>query len=201
MPQTKRVKVKDKGYLRIQVALRVLNGWHCTIGVHGDAGPHEGPIDNVGLAAVHEFGVQFMHPGGTPFMVASQGGSSRSGGMVGIGRVTFLPKGDPRAIGITKPHMIQIPERSFLRSTWDKNVGKYERLMQKLAGQVIDGDIAPRAAVGKVGERILGDIRKTIRRGIPPPLKPATVRRKGSSKPLIHHSQLIGALHAKTYRK
>ena len=198
---TKAVKVKDRGWVRISLALKAMDGYEATIGVHGDAGAHKGDIDNVGLAAIHEFGVQFRHPGGTPFMVASQGGSSRSGGMVGAGQVTFLRKGDPRAIGITRPHMIQIPERSFLRSAWDKNVRKYERALQKQAGQVIDGKATAKQAIGRVAEKALGDIVRGINRGIPPPNAPATIRRKGSSKPLIDTGQLKMAIKVKVGKR
>lgn len=184
------IKVKDRGWNRAQRALRKLNGYTTTIGVHGDAAAHGGPIDNIRLAAIHEFGASFMHPGGTPYMVASQGGSSRSGGMVGGGQVVFLPKGDPRAIGVTRAHRITIPERSFLRSAFDKGRKSYERLLQKQAGLVIDGKQAPDKAVGIVGEKALADVVRGINRGIPPPLQPATVRRKGRSKPLIHTGQL-----------
>lgn len=198
----KRVKVKDRGWVRIQLALRALNGYQATIGLHPDSGIHKGEISNVGLGLVHEFGVQFMHPGGTPFMVADQGGSSRSGGMVGTGQVVFLKKGDPRAIGITQPHVIQIPERSFLRSSWDKKVKTYERLMMRQAGMVIDGKATAQQAIGRVGEKVLADVIRTINRGIPPPLKPASIRAKvkPSTKPLIDTGQLKQAMTVRTFK-
>jgi hypothetical protein len=196
----KRVTVKDRGWVRIQLALRRLDGYQATIGLHPDSGQHKGEISNVGLGVVHEFGVQFMHPGGTPFMVTDQGGSSRSGGMVYTGAVVFLRKGDPRAIGITQPHIIQIPERSFVRSTWDKKVRGYERLMMRQAVLVIDGKAKPQEAIGRVGEKVLADVRRTMNRGVPPPLKPETIRRKRSSKPLIDTAQLKQALTVKVFK-
>jgi len=195
----KAVKVKDRGWLRIKVALRALDGLQATIGLHPDAGPHEGDITNVGLGVVHEFGVQFMHPGGTPYTFRFSPGSSRSGAMIG-GSLVFLRKGDPDAIGITKPHLIQIPERSFMRSSWDKNVKGYDRLMRRMAGALIDGDKRPSQAIGLVAEKVLADVRRTMNRGIPPPLKPATIRRKRSSKPLIHTAQLKQALTVKVFK-
>lgn len=180
----KNVKVKDRGWRRINKAFKSLDGWEATIGAHGDAGKHKGGIDNVALTAIHEFGVQFRHPGGTPYTFVGN-------------RVVFLKKGDPRAIGITRPHMIQIPERSFLRSTWDKRVKSYERLLQKQAGLVMDGRATAPQAVGIVGEKVLADVKRTIKRGVPPPLKPATVARKGSTKQLIDTGQMIGSLHVK----
>lgn len=201
MPGPKRVKVVDKGWNRIQRAMRAMDGYTATVGVHGDAGSHGGDIDNVGLAAVHEFGVSFIHPGGTPYMMSSQGGSSRSGGMVGTGSVIFLRKGDPRAIGVTRPHHIQIPERSFLRTTFDKGRRKYERLLLKQAQAVVDGKQAPDRAIGVVGEVHLADVIRRINRGIPPKLKPATAARKGSTKPLIDTGQLKGSIKVKVSQR
>ena len=177
--------VIDKGMKAAQRAIRELDGWQATIGIHGEQAPRPGEMDNVRLGVIHEFGVRFIHPGGTPFMMASQGGSSRSGGMVGSGSVIFLRKGDPRAIGVTRPHQIVIPERSFLRSTWDKNLKKYERLLVRLSRQVVSLKLTPQQAIGRLGERVKSDVVNAINRGIPPPIKPATARRKGSTKPLI----------------
>lgn len=201
MAPTKKVKVKDRGWVRINLALRRLDGHRATIGIHGDAAAHAGPIDNIRLGVIHEFGASFMHPGGTPYMVGSQGGSSRSGGISGSGAVTFLRKGDPRAIGVTRAHRITIPERSFLRSAFDKGQRKYTRLMQRQAGMVIDGKQTPAKAIGLVGELALSDVVRGINRGIAPPNRPATIREKGSSKPLIDTGQLKMSIKVKVTRR
>ena len=189
---------RDLGMKRAQRSIKALDGWAVTIGVHGeDGGQREGEIDNIGLAAVHEFGASFMHPGGTPYTVGSVGGSSRSGGMVGSGAVVFLPKGSPNAIGVTRPHRINIPERSFLRAAFDRNQRKYSRVLEAQTGRAIDGAISVKQALGIVGEVALSDVINRINRGIPPKLRPATVARKGSTKPLIDTGQLKGSIKAK----
>ena len=197
----KRIKIIDRGWGRIQLALRRLDGYNATIGLHQpeDGRPGEGDIGNVGLGVVHEFGVTINHPGGTPYMV-SWSTAGRSGGMVG-GNVTFLRKGDPRAIGVTQPHKITIPERSFIRSSWDAKVRTYDRLMAKQAGRVIDGTASPGQAVGLVGEKVKSDVIKRINRGIPPPLRASTIRRKRSSKPLIDTGQLKQAIKVEVRRR
>jgi hypothetical protein len=193
----KRVKVIDKGYNQAVRALNDLNGRQVTIGLHApDTGRNddEPGMTNVKLGFIHEFGARINHPGGTPFMVSGVGGSSRSGGLVGGGAVTWLKKGDPRAIGITKAHIIVIPERSFMRSTFDKNVEKYQRAIQREAKKVALLKESPYRAIDRIGEIARADIIRTINRGISPPLKPATVRRKRSSKPLIDTGQLKQAI-------
>lgn len=197
----KKVKVVDKGYRKAIKAIRALNGLEATIGWHAPENPRKDPgLTNVGLAVVHEYGATIRHPGGTPFMVASVGGSSRSGGLVGGGAVTFLQKGDPRAIGLTRAHVIKIPERAPLRSAFDKNVQKYQRATLRECKKAILLKQTPQQAIGRVGEIVLADIVRGINRGLAPPLKASTIRRKRSSKPLIDTGQLKQALKVKTGR-
>lgn len=195
-----RVKVVDKGMNAAMANQKALKGHSATVGVHGNVGSKKhGAIDNIGLAAVHEFGANINHPGGTPYMFAFSGGG-RSGGMMG-GKAIFLPKGDPRAVGVTRPHAIRIPERSFLRSTFDKNRRFYEQALEVLTGKVIDGEISAKRAVALIGERHLADVVNAINAGIPPPLEKATVERKGSSKPLIDTGQMKQAIKVKVTKR
>lgn len=198
----KRVKVIDRGYAAAIFALRKLDGQTATVGLHAPDAPRKDPgLTNVALGVVHEFGATINHPGGTPFTVSSIGGSSRSGGMVASGAVVFLKKGDPRAIGETRPHTIKIPERSFMRSAFDKNVKKYQRASLREAKKAIMLKQTPEQAIGRVGEIALADIRRGINRGIPPALKASTIRRKRSSKPLVDTGQLKQALDVRTFKR
>ena len=45
-----------------------------------------------------------------------------------------------------------------------------------------------------LGAKAAADVKNTIRQGIPPPNSPETIRRKGSSRPLIDTGQLINAI-------
>jgi hypothetical protein len=190
--------VVDKGYNRAVKAQKSLRGWKATIGVHTDGGSKADGIRNVDIAVVHEFGATINHPGGTPYTVFS-GGGGRSGGMVG-GAAIFLPKGSPNAIGLTRPHVIKIPQRSFLRTSFDANRLEYERILEQQTGRVIDGNQTARNAIAVVGEKALADVVNRINAGIPPPLKPATIARKGSSKPLIDTGQLKQSIKVKVRR-
>lgn len=139
---------RDLGMKRARRAIKAMDGWRVTIGIHGEEGGRDdGEIDNVGLGVIHEFGA-----------------------------------GD-------------IPERSFLRSAWDQNVRrKYLPLLERESRKVVDGASTPKKALGLVGEVAVADVVNGINAGIPPPLKPATVARKGSTKPLIVSGQLKGSI-------
>lgn len=82
-----------------------------------------------------------------------------------------------------------IPERSHFRSTLTKNRDKYLQLIKQLTEKLLkhpEGieDIDDRV-LGIVGEVAAGDVKQAIADGLSPELKPATIKRKGSSTPLI----------------
>jgi len=88
-----------------------------------------------------------------------------------------------------------IPERSFIRETFDVRVDHWVRTAAKIAEKVYSTTPdRPGRALGVLGEFAVADVRKQIARGIPPPLEAATVIRKGSSTPLIDMGILMGSI-------
>lgn len=92
-----------------------------------------------------------------------------------------------------------IPERSFLRSTFRKNKDKYNRLMGALAAAVYSARAGSKGALALLGATMVSDIKATIRAGIPPPLAAATVARRSKRKkdreiPLIDTREFINAI-------
>lgn len=79
----------------------------------------------------------------------------------------------------------KIPERPFMRSTADEEAKKWSALMDKIVEDVTKGDFEFERKIGLVGEQMVSDIKEKISSNVPPPLKPATVKRKGSSRTLI----------------
>lgn len=182
------VKDIDRGFKRIS---RLFNrfkgeGIAVTVGIQGPgaAKSHGAGLTNVKLAGVHEFGAKINHPGGTSYMIVEGG------------KALFVKKGDPRAVGVTKPHKIIIPERSFLRSTFDSNLSKYKLKLDKIADRSLDGT-SLRGELLLFGEGVRTDVIKKIKSGVSPPLKAATVRRKkGEKTQLIDTGQLLNSISA-----
>lgn len=85
---------------------------------------------------------------------------------------------------------IPIPERSFLRAGIRRNKEKYKRLNRANLLKVLKGELTLEQALGQLGEVAKGDVQVEITDGSFAPLKPATIKRKGSSKPLIDSGQL-----------
>lgn len=86
----------------------------------------------------------------------------------------------------------RIPQRSFMRSTCDAKRSEHIKLVGLLQSKIVDGKLSIKQALSQLGEVVEKDIVQTINRGIRPTLKPATIKRKGSSKPLIDTGHLKG---------
>lgn len=87
-----------------------------------------------------------------------------------------------------------IPERSFIRSTIDERRPDILKLFERIAKGILDGKIKPEKDFGLVGLKVVSWIKAKIRKGIAPPLMPATIKAKGSSKPLIDKGELMGSI-------
>lgn len=88
-----------------------------------------------------------------------------------------------------------IPERSFLRAplrgtTWLPD------LCAKLTKGVLIGRFTPERAMAILGETSVAAIKRYITTGdgVPPPLQPETIARKGSSRPLVDTSRLLNSI-------
>ncbi len=87
-----------------------------------------------------------------------------------------------------------IPQRSFMRSTCDKKREEHMALIYKLEENIIEGKLSIRQALGTIGSVVEKDIIQSINAGIEPSLKPATIKRKKSSKSLVDTGRLKGEI-------
>jgi len=87
-----------------------------------------------------------------------------------------------------------VPERSFLRSTFDEKEGSYKNILSKLATRTakqLKGNIP----LELLGLKVEADVKNKIRSNIPPPLSEATLaRKKGKNVALIDTTQLIESI-------
>ena len=89
------------------------------------------------------------------------------------------------------------PERSFIRATFDENQEQNLELIYRLAQLVVDGKLTREQALNQLGLRFQAQVIDRINSNIPPPLAPATIKRKGSSLALVDTGQLKSSI---TYR-
>lgn len=73
-----------------------------------------------------------------------------------------------------------IPERSWIRSTFELNRAAYVGLLRAMMGKVLEGKLSVEKALNILGMRMAADMKKrvTTGTGIPPPNAPATFARK-----------------------
>jgi hypothetical protein len=88
----------------------------------------------------------------------------------------------------------RVPQRSMLAATYDQNEAKYADAARKVATGVLLGRTDLRRGLDLIGVMIKGDVQRRIAAGVPPPLSPVTIARKGSSTPLIDTGQMRAAL-------
>lgn len=114
-------------------------------------------------------------PGDSPQAVGADG-KPVSGGLTVAGLGIIHEYGSP-ANGI--------PSRPFMRQTWTTYTHATKSAMKRLAYMVASGKLKAISAVAQLGLFYEGRIKTTIRNGSFAPNAPATIARKGSSKPLI----------------
>lgn len=91
----------------------------------------------------------------------------------------------------------RIPERSFLRPGINDNLERFRRLNFENLKRVAAGGMSLTNALGRLGEAGAAAVKLQITNGSYVSLKPATIKRKRSSKPLIDSGQLRQSI---TYR-
>lgn len=87
-----------------------------------------------------------------------------------------------------------VPERSFMRSTFDEQVNRWFTITKKYHSAVLAGKMDVYQALEKMGVIIKSDIQAKITSNIPPPNSPATIARKGSDRTLIDTGQLLNSV-------
>ena len=78
-----------------------------------------------------------------------------------------------------------IPARPFMAQTYQKHGKAAFSYMVRMARVVAEGKMDARTALNRVGVFYTGRVKDTLRNGTFVPNAPATIARKGSSKPLI----------------
>ena len=92
-----------------------------------------------------------------------------------------------------------IPERSFIRANFDKNVDEYFEQIKGYLDRVFQGEVSAKTLYTKMGQTVAQDTQKLIRKKIPPALKDSTIKAREKRKnkgttPLIDTGRLIGAI-------
>lgn len=121
-------------------------------------------------------------------VLESQGATTSSDGETTLAELAAIHEfGAPRA---------NIPARSFLRATFTQDPGRegVSKMLNSLARGIIAERLEVKEALDRLGAWAVAQVKRRIKAHIPPPLKPATIKAKGSSTPLVDTGQLINAI-------
>jgi hypothetical protein len=125
---------------------------------------------------------------GMKAMVGIQGPAAtaaRSDGLTNVELASIHEFGAPKA---------GVPQRSFLRSTFDENRRLYEKELERIAGASLSG-AEIEGELRLLGEQYRSDVIDKIHSNIPPPLSDATIARKGGeATALINTRQMLGSI-------
>lgn len=80
---------------------------------------------------------------------------------------------------------ISIPERSFLRTTFDEKNEEWASFFKNQLKHVLALQMDVQTLFNRLGARMVGDIQEKITDLDAPPNAPSTIAKKGSSNPLI----------------
>ncbi len=94
--------------------------------------------------------------------------------------------------------VIKIPERSFLRSGFDKNNSRLLRQTERAIAKVLDGTLSADDMLDMCGQQFATAIKTYLRNLSSPPNHPFTEEQKGSSNPLIDTRGLLESITWKT---
>lgn len=78
-----------------------------------------------------------------------------------------------------------IPERSFLRKTFDTKQNELRSVQRSALEKIVAGKLTVEGGLKLIGEWFASEVKKTITETVSPPNAPSTIAAKGSSHPLI----------------
>lgn len=90
--------------------------------------------------------------------------------------------------------VIKIPERSFLRSTFDSENDRIMKQTERAIGQVVTGKMSVDDMLDLCGQQFATAIKDRIVEISTPPNHPYTIEQKGSSNPLVDTGGLVSSI-------
>ncbi|KZM54914.1 hypothetical protein A3Q35_13220 [Aeribacillus pallidus] len=182
------VHTDDEGLQWLYRELAELDRYSIEIGIFGSDDSFYAMIANV-----HEFGIQIKAKNKYLAIPTKEAGDRKPSEIPGL----FQPKGknvlavaDKTAENGIKvmfilKESVNIPERSFIRSTFDEKNDEWMDFLEKQIEKLCELEIDAKTVFKRLGARIVGDIQEKIRDIRTPKNSPLTIENKGFDNPLI----------------
>lgn len=191
---------------RLRRVLRELGRTEIQVGVFGhDSNVDEGDANIVTIARVHEYGM-VITPKHSKYLTIPVIPEAKNKRASDFGDTLFFHKTDNGGIlardkgngqietVFVLVKSVTIPERSFLRTGFDKNVSRITTKIENLLSSVFQFGINPDIFAEMIGREFAGLIQKELKDLRSPANAPATVAVKGSNNPLMDTGRLVGAI-------
>lgn len=179
-----------KGLQAVQHALKAeikkLNTPHyALVGIHESAGAVN-HMTVATLGAIQHFGADINHPGGTRYVIGKDG------------KARFVSnKLTGPVMGVTKPHKIKIPARPWLDKGAESGTKEY---LDTVREGVKEG-LSSRQIMTRLGNKAVDAVKDYINDLNTPANAASTIRRKGSSNPLIDTGNMRNSVTSTVVRR
>ena len=194
------VKTRDRNRIpEVLRELKYIHGHQVRVGVFGEEGSWI-----VMVASVHEFGATIRPKRAKMLTIPlkPEVREKRARDIPGI----FRPKGTnvlARKKGRGQiealfylTRKVVIPERAFLRTSFDEEKPKLDQIVQKMLVQVYAGKMTGEQMLNRLGLYLQSKVQEKIRRIKSPPKSPLTLAAQGSrkTKPLLDTGRLLQSI-------
>lgn len=171
-------KNEDSNYERLVQELKNLKKYKVHIGVFGSD-------EYVMIAEVNEFGRMIYVP---PTHKKTYHKAYKSGdlkkGFVKKSKSNFVMRSQ------SKGYYIKIPARPFIRGTFDKRKDEIDKLSKQCIENIVFKEMTAYQAYKILGEELVNLTRDYLTNLSKPANNPSTIKKKGSSNPLIDTGEL-----------
>lgn len=179
------VHTDDVGLRWLERELAELDRYSIEIGIFGSDDSFYAMIANV-----HEFGMTIKAKNQFLTIPTKEAGDRKAADIPGLFRprgknVLAVKDGDSIKVMFILKESVNIPERSFVRSTFDEKNDEWMDFLERLIEKLCNLEIDAQTVFNRLGGKIVGDIQEKIRDIRTPPNAPLTVENKGSDNPLI----------------
>ncbi|WP_368648977.1 hypothetical protein ABRY95_13820 [Castellaniella ginsengisoli] len=161
---------------------------YALVGIHESAGvePESDGMTVATLGAIQHFGADIDHPGGTRYVVGKDG------------KTRFVSNDFTGPVsGVTGPHKIKIPARPWLDTGAAAGAQEYVDTIRDGIEEGLDS----KRIMARVGLEAEGAIKDYITNLDTPPNAASTIRKKGSSNPLIDTGNMRDSVTSTVVRK
>ncbi|MED1201954.1 hypothetical protein [Heyndrickxia acidicola] len=179
------VLTDEVGLNRLYQELAELDRYSIEIGIFGSDDSFYTMIANV-----HEFGMTIHAKNQYLTIPTKEAEGRKAADIPGLFRpkgknVLAVKDGDGIKVMFILKESVNIPERSFVRSTFDEKNDEWLDFLEGQIEKVCELEIDAKTVFNRLGAKIVGDIQEKMRDIRTPPNAPLTVENKGSDNPLI----------------